>query len=150
MKGFRGIRQPGKDRVHEQSGEHRTAEDKNNMSMSTFSVNKKRVLASRKWIITAACGVGPCYMDKSARIGIRMVDLLDAEDFELKLRHLVKEKNRVIEQVYGGQPVDVEEILQAHDGASEQGREVVQSICITGTGNPDDGRAHVVGGGGYS
>ncbi|WFA84155.1 peptidoglycan DD-metalloendopeptidase family protein [Paenibacillus sp. FSL H7-0940] len=57
MKGFRGIRQPGKDRVHEQSGEHRTAEDKNNMSMSTFSVNKKRVLASRKWIITAACGV---------------------------------------------------------------------------------------------
>ncbi|WKL04511.1 hypothetical protein Q0F98_16425 [Paenibacillus amylolyticus] len=57
MKGFRGIRQPGKDRVHEQSGEHRTAEDKNNMSMSTFSVNKKRVLASCKWIVTAACGV---------------------------------------------------------------------------------------------
>ncbi|MGF9699319.1 peptidoglycan DD-metalloendopeptidase family protein [Paenibacillus sp. MABNR03] len=57
MKGFRGIRQPGKNRVHEQSGEHRTAEDKNNMSMSNFSVNKKRVLASRKWIITAACGV---------------------------------------------------------------------------------------------
>ncbi|WP_440114938.1 peptidoglycan DD-metalloendopeptidase family protein [Paenibacillus sp. QZ-Y1] len=57
MKGFRGIRQPDKNRVHEQSGEHRTAEDKNNMSMSTFSVNKKRVLASRKWMITAACGL---------------------------------------------------------------------------------------------
>ncbi|MFB8376190.1 peptidoglycan DD-metalloendopeptidase family protein [Paenibacillus taichungensis] len=57
MKGFRGIRQPGKNREHEQSGEHRTAEDKNNMSMSNFSGNKKRVLASRKWIITAACGL---------------------------------------------------------------------------------------------
>lgn len=57
MKGFRGIRQPGKNREHEQSGEHRTAEDKNNMSMSNFSSNKKRVLASRKWIITAACGL---------------------------------------------------------------------------------------------
>lgn len=57
MKGFRGIRQPGKNREHEQSGEHRTAEDKNNMSMSNFSSNKKRVLASRKWIITATCGL---------------------------------------------------------------------------------------------
>ena len=27
---------------------------------------------------------------------------MDAEEFELRLRHLVKEKNQVITQVYGG------------------------------------------------
>ncbi|WP_339834276.1 peptidoglycan DD-metalloendopeptidase family protein [Paenibacillus sp. FSL R7-0272] len=57
MKGFRGKRQPDQHRVHEQSGEHRTAEDKNSMSMSNFSSNKKRILSSRKWIITATCGI---------------------------------------------------------------------------------------------
>ncbi len=61
---------------------------------------------------TTGKGIGPCYMDKAARIGIRMADLMDAEEFELKLRHLVKEKNHMIEQVYGGGTVDVEEILK--------------------------------------
>ncbi len=61
---------------------------------------------------TTGKGIGPCYMDKAARTGIRMADLMDAEEFELKLRHLVKEKNHIIEQVYGGGTVDVEEILK--------------------------------------
>ncbi|CAM3387598.1 MULTISPECIES: adenylosuccinate synthase [Saccharibacillus] len=61
---------------------------------------------------TTGKGIGPCYMDKAARIGIRMADLMDAEEFELKLRHLVKEKNHMIEQVYGGGTVDVEQILK--------------------------------------
>ncbi len=68
---------------------------------------------------TTGKGIGPCYMDKAARIGIRMADLMDAEEFELKLRHLVKEKNHIIEQVYGGGAVDVEEILENYLGYAE-------------------------------
>ncbi|MFK0525290.1 adenylosuccinate synthase [Paenibacillus illinoisensis] len=79
---------------------------------------------------TTGKGIGPAYMDKSARIGIRMVDLLDAEEFELKLRHLVKEKNRVIEQVYGGQPVDVEEILKDYLGYAEILRPYVRDTSV--------------------
>ncbi|MGG0824865.1 adenylosuccinate synthase [Paenibacillus turicensis] len=60
---------------------------------------------------TTRKGIGPAYMDKAARNGIRIADLLDAEEFETKLRHLVKEKNHIIEQVYGSEPLDVEEIL---------------------------------------
>jgi adenylosuccinate synthase len=60
---------------------------------------------------TTRKGIGPAYMDKAARNGIRIADLLDAEEFETKLRHLVKEKNHIIEQVYGAEPLDVEEIL---------------------------------------
>ncbi len=42
---------------------------------------------------TTRKGIGPCYMDKAARNGIRIADLMDAEEFELKLRRIVAEKN---------------------------------------------------------
>ena len=45
---------------------------------------------------TTRKGIGPCYMDKAARNGIRIADLMDAEEFEGKLRRLVAEKNQVI------------------------------------------------------
>lgn len=41
---------------------------------------------------TTKKGIGPCYMDKAARNGIRIADLMDAAEFERKLRHMVKEK----------------------------------------------------------
>lgn len=63
---------------------------------------------------TTRKGIGPAYMDKAARSGIRIADLMDAEEFELKLRHLMKEKNHVIQQVYGAEPLDVEEVLQKY------------------------------------
>ena len=31
---------------------------------------------------TTRKGIGPCYMDKAARNGIRIADLMDAEEFE--------------------------------------------------------------------
>lgn len=60
---------------------------------------------------TTRKGIGPAYMDKAARNGIRIADLMDPEEFELRLRPLMEEKNQVITQVYGAQPLDVEEIL---------------------------------------
>ncbi|WP_339320489.1 adenylosuccinate synthase [Paenibacillus sp. FSL R10-2734] len=60
---------------------------------------------------TTRKGIGPCYMDKAARNGIRIADLMDAEEFELRLRHLMEEKNQVITQVYGAEALNVEEIL---------------------------------------
>ncbi|QSF45094.1 adenylosuccinate synthase [Paenibacillus tianjinensis] len=60
---------------------------------------------------TTRKGIGPAYMDKAARNGIRIADLMDAEEFELRLRHLMEEKNQVITQVYGAEPLNVEEIL---------------------------------------
>lgn len=60
---------------------------------------------------TTRKGIGPAYMDKAARNGIRIADLMDAEEFELRLRHLMGEKNQVITQVYGAEALDVEEVL---------------------------------------
>lgn len=63
---------------------------------------------------TTRKGIGPCYMDKAARNGIRIADLMDAEEFELRLRPLMAEKNQVITQVYGAEPLDVEEVLKKY------------------------------------
>src|SRR5699024_12853518 len=43
---------------------------------------------------TTKKGIGPAYMDKAARIGIRVADLLDKEVFKEKLKQNLKEKNR--------------------------------------------------------
>lgn len=60
---------------------------------------------------TTRKGIGPAYMDKAARNGIRIADLMDAEEFELRLRQLMEEKNQVITQVYRAEALNVEEIL---------------------------------------
>ncbi|AJY74865.1 adenylosuccinate synthase [Paenibacillus beijingensis] len=79
---------------------------------------------------TTRKGIGPCYMDKAARNGIRIADLMDAEEFEGKLRRLVAEKNQVIEQVYGGEALDVESILQEYLGYAETLRPYVTDTSV--------------------
>lgn len=79
---------------------------------------------------TTRKGIGPCYMDKAARNGIRIADLMDAEEFELKLRHMVKEKNQVITQVYEGEALDVEEILKQYLEYAEVIRKYVRDTSV--------------------
>lgn len=59
---------------------------------------------------TTRKGIGPAYMDKAARIGIRIADLLDKEEFSMKLRHIAEQKNELI-KMYNGQPLDIEAML---------------------------------------
>lgn len=79
---------------------------------------------------TTRKGIGPCYMDKAARNGIRIADLMDAEEFELKLRHLMKEKNQIIQQVYGAEPLDVEEVLKQYLEYAEVIRKYVTDTSV--------------------
>ncbi|WP_374017808.1 adenylosuccinate synthase [Paenibacillus thiaminolyticus] len=62
---------------------------------------------------TTRKGIGPAYMDKAARNGIRIVDLLDKDVFEEKFRHLAKEKNELI-RMYGGEELDIEATLNEY------------------------------------
>ncbi|ANS76455.1 adenylosuccinate synthetase [Paenibacillus yonginensis] len=79
---------------------------------------------------TTRKGIGPAYMDKAARTGIRISDLMDAEEFELKLRHLMAEKNHIIQQVYGAEPLDVEETLKKYLDYAEQIRPYVTDTSV--------------------
>ena len=55
-------------------------------------------------------GIGPAYVDKHARVGIRMADLLDVDILRSKLSSILQQKNRMITQIYGQQPLSLEEI----------------------------------------
>lgn len=66
-------------------------------------------------------GVRPCYMDKIARVGIRVCDLLDPEGFARKVRANVTLKNRTISRVYGGiHQVDAEQIIKDYLGYADR------------------------------
>ncbi|WP_106769613.1 adenylosuccinate synthase [Paenibacillus faecalis] len=89
---------------------------------------------------TTRKGIGPCYMDKAARNGIRIADLMDAQEFELKLRHIMREKNDIIKQVYGGQELDVEETLTQYLAYAEQIRPYVRDTSVVLNDAIDAGR----------
>lgn len=60
---------------------------------------------------TTGRGIGPAYIDKYSRIGIRVVDLLDRRTLEEKLRANLTEKNALLEKIYHTAQLDVEAII---------------------------------------
>lgn len=89
---------------------------------------------------TTLKGIGPCYMDKAARSGIRIADLLDPEVFEPKLRAAVATKNRLIEQVYGANGLNADEILKEYTQYADQIRPYVTDTSVVLNDAIDDGR----------
>ena len=60
---------------------------------------------------TTKKGIGPCYMDKTERSGIRVCDLMDKEIFAKKLKLQVDAKNKLVTGVYGKEAMfDFDEI----------------------------------------
>lgn len=59
---------------------------------------------------TTGRGIGPVYMDKSSRVGIRMADLLDESGLLSKLSFIVERKNSLITKVYGGTPISLDDM----------------------------------------
>lgn len=79
---------------------------------------------------TTRKGIGPCYMDKAARNGIRIADLMDAEGFEARVRSIIVEKNQLIEQVYGGEQLDADKIVRDYLGYAETLRSYVTDTSV--------------------
>ncbi len=77
---------------------------------------------------TTKKGIGPAYMDKAARIGIRIADLLDREVFEEKLARNLVEKNRLLERIYETEGFKLEDILNEY---YEYGQQIKQYVCDT-------------------
>ena len=77
---------------------------------------------------TTKKGIGPAYMDKAARIGIRIADLLDREVFEEKLARNLVEKNRLLERIYETEGFKLEDILNEY---YEYGQQIKKYVCDT-------------------
>ncbi len=63
---------------------------------------------------TTGRGIGPCYEDKAARVGVRMIDLLEPEVLKAKVEANTKEKNFWLTQYYKGEPLDAGHIYREY------------------------------------
>jgi adenylosuccinate synthase len=67
---------------------------------------------------TTKRGIGPAYGDKAARVGLRMVDLINADTFEEKLRQRVRDNNEVL-RAFGAKPLVFRSVLRDYREAGE-------------------------------
>ncbi|MFZ5944998.1 MAG: adenylosuccinate synthase [Bacillota bacterium] len=79
---------------------------------------------------TTRKGIGPAYMDKAARVGIRIVDLLDKEEFSEKLRANLQSKNNLLERVYEAPGFDFQEIYDEYLGYIEKIKHLVADTSV--------------------
>jgi len=79
---------------------------------------------------TTGRGIGPAYMDKAARLGIRMQELVDPARFESRLRTVLVEKNLILTKVYGQAPLDADEILAEYAPYADYLRPYVQDVAM--------------------
>ena len=81
-----------------------------------------------KKIGTTKRGIGPCYIDKDDRIGIRVCDLIDKDDFAEKLKVVLEQKNFVLQKVYNHEPLDFEKIFAEYNSYAEK---IKPMVCDT-------------------
>ncbi len=74
---------------------------------------------------TTKRGIGPTYMDKYERCGIRVYDLIHPEIFAEKARSTGMLKNKIITEVYGGEAVDIEAVITEY---TEYGKRLAQYV----------------------
>jgi len=63
---------------------------------------------------TTKRGIGPAYRDKASRTGIRVSDLLDKQLFAEKLALNLKEKNNLLEKIYGVEGFNFDDLYQEY------------------------------------
>lgn len=83
-----------------------------------------------KKIGTTKRGIGPCYMDKYARAGIRIGDLLDKDDLAEKLEVVLEQKNHLLEKVYGVKGLEFKELLETCYNYGQQIKEMVTDTSL--------------------
>ncbi|AOW91801.1 adenylosuccinate synthase [Rhodococcus sp. WMMA185] len=79
----------------------------------------ERFLGAKK-IGTTGRGIGPCYQDKLARVGVRVQDVLDEKILTQKVEAALEFKNQVLVKIYNRKALDpqevVDEVLEQADG----------------------------------
>ncbi|MTI93921.1 MAG: adenylosuccinate synthase [Firmicutes bacterium] len=61
---------------------------------------------------TTRKGIGPAYMDKAARCGLRVVDLLDKEEFPARLAENIRDKNLLLQRYYDVPGLETSAVLE--------------------------------------
>ena len=79
---------------------------------------------------TTGRGIGPAYIDKFMRVGIRIVDLLDRDVLAAKLKRNVAEKNEILTKVYGETHIDVDAVIAEYQEFDKQIDEYITDTTL--------------------
>lgn len=85
-------------------------------------------------------GIGPAYMDKAARVGIRIADLLDKDIFAERLKANLAEKNRLFEKMYESSPVAFDTIFDEYYAYGQKIKDYVTDTSVILNKALDKGR----------
>ncbi|MCC6476639.1 adenylosuccinate synthase [bacterium] len=86
--------------------------------------------ADRVKIGTTGRGIGPAYVDKVARVGIRIVDLLDRDSLRQKIRANVEDKNRLLSKIYEAAELDVDAIVDEYVAFDQRIDPYVKDVSV--------------------
>jgi adenylosuccinate synthase len=85
----------------------------------------KEKAAGKNAIGTTGRGIGPAYVDKVARCGVRLCDLLEPENLLPKVEAILEEKNVLFTKVYGAEPLQAKPIVETY---AEFGRKLAPLV----------------------
>lgn len=78
---------------------------------------------------TTGRGIGPAYVHKIARTGIRMLDLIKPDTLKAKLPSILEEVNSVLKHQFNAEPLEFEPMYKAY---TEAGAKLKPFVCDTG------------------
>ena len=91
--------------------------------------SQREVLKGKNKIGTTKRGIGPTYGDKAARVGLRMIDLVDPARFEEKLSRRLKENNEVLKAL-GAKPLSFKQVLADYQAAGKTLKPFVTNTVV--------------------
>jgi len=78
---------------------------------------------------TTKRGIGPAYGDKAARVGLRMIDLINADRFKKQLEEKIKENNAVLKAL-GAKPLSFKKVYAEYSKAADYLRPFVTNTVV--------------------
>jgi len=90
---------------------------------------QREILKGKNRIGTTKRGIGPAYGDKAARVGLRVIDLVNPERFEEKLALKIRENNEVL-KAFGAKPLPFKKVLADYKAAGKALKPFVTNTVI--------------------
>jgi len=106
----------------------------------------ERFLGKRA-IGTTGRGIGPAYMDKVGRLGIRVQDIMDESILRQKVEGSLRQKNQLLVKVYNRRHVEAEEIVQHFLSYAERLKPMIVDSTLLLNQALDEGRTLLMEGG---
>ncbi|MBA4149603.1 MAG: adenylosuccinate synthase [Verrucomicrobia bacterium] len=90
---------------------------------------QRETVKGKNKIGTTKRGIGPAYGDKVARVGLRLIDLVNPEVFAEKLKVRIKENNAIL-KVFGAKPLSYKKVHDEYRAAGDRLKPFVTNTLI--------------------